>query len=209
MKFEIDTLQVGKATIHTLKYENFAIKDAEFFLNVEEKNKLQTFGSDTRRMEFAATRILKHQLVGFKQIEYSEIGAPFIEDFGFISVSHAKHLVGIALSPEYPVGFDLEPIRKKILNIYPKFLGLKDEMNPKLTQLRNMTMLWSGKECLYKLAGRKKIIFKEELIIRHLNGDQYKGTIINPTGILSGELRIFEKEQIIYSINNSPFEYQK
>ncbi len=205
MKFEINTIQVSETTIHTLSFSYFAPEDVSGFLTAEEKNRLENFGSMSRKQEFAATRLLKHQIFGFKPICYNDVGAPFIEDAGYISISHAGNTVAIGINAHYQIGLDLEPLRGKILRVSHKFTGKKDVPDKGLRDIHRFTKLWSGKECLYKLAGRKKIIFSDELILEHTGGDTYHGTIVNPDHRLSGELTIFEREGIIYSVNTHAF----
>ena len=207
MKFEIHTHKIENTAVHTLKFNYFDPSEANEFLEKHELARMNSFKSITRKQEFAATRILKHQLFGFEPIQYTEIGSPYIKGKGFISISHAKHVIGIAVNKDYQLGFDMEPLRLNIETIKDKFFGPKDKADEKLQAIHKWTKVWSGKEALYKLAGRKKIIFKSELILSHIKGDEYSGQIINPTGCLSGSLRIFEIDNLIYSINTNAFKY--
>ena len=69
-----------------------------------------------------------------------------------------------------------------------------------------MTRVWSAKEALYKLAGRKKIIFKEELILSKSSSGMWLGKIVNPDHTLSVQLDIFDHNGTVISINNSKVE---
>jgi hypothetical protein len=67
-----------------------------------------------------------------------------------------------------------------------------------------MTKVWSAKEALYKLAGRKQIIFKTDLLLNKQTEDIWEGRIINPNVHLKVELNIFVKDQCVITINDGP-----
>lgn len=208
MKSEYSIIKSGSTDIHLLRFEPFDPISEINKLTRDELERLNTFNSESRRMEFVATRILRHQVFGFEHIHYDTHGAPFIEGEGYISISHTHRYVGIAMNKEHTVGLDLETHRSTIANVQHKFLNDHEKNVFNIASYLEVTKIWSAKEALYKLAGRKKIIFKTELLLDKVN-DQWKGKIINPDEIISVDLDIFDKDNTIISINNGPIRIEK
>jgi phosphopantetheinyl transferase len=176
-------------------------------LTEPEKERYFTFIHEKRRMEFVATRILRHRLFGFQHIHYDTHGAPYIEDEGFISISHAPGVVGLAVSKYFKIGVDLEVIREKAAMVAHKFLSPAEQGLFDTTSAAEMTKVWSAKEVLYKLAGRKRILFSEHLLLEKVIGDLWKGTIKNPDHTLITELQIIVKDDLIITVNPNACEH--
>jgi phosphopantetheinyl transferase len=189
-----------------MDYDDFEPNEYTEHLSDVELSRFLTFKHIRRRREFIATRILKKRILRDQHIQYNSIGAPYIEGVGFISISHSSYLVGLAFNKDYLVGLDLETPRENILDIFPKFLAPIERYSFDTTNKLEMTRVWSAKEALYKLAGRKKIIFKEELILSKSNSGSWLGEIINPDHTLSVQLDIFDHHGTVVSINNSKVE---
>ena len=170
-------------------------------LTEQEKERFFSFTNVNRQREFVATRILRHRLFGFQHIHYDEHGAPYIEDEGFISISHAPSTVGIALSKDFKIGLDLEPQRNKAKKLFTKFLSDNEIEKLDVTSEEEMTTAWSLKEVLYKLAGRKQIIFKTDLLIQKESLNKWTGTIINPDETIKVELSTFVRNELIICVN--------
>ncbi len=199
--FEID---LGETNLHLCAYDEFEPTDFTEYLTEEENARMLSFGSISRRREFVAARILRHRIFGFQHIHYDKNGAPYIKGTGFISISHSRNMVGLAINPNYKIGLDLESPRDNVLDIMPKFIS-KDEplffdtANPSV-----VTKIWSAKEALYKLAGRKKIHFKTELLLSVDKNGDWLGRIVNPENDILVKLNIFEHEGTVISINKAP-----
>jgi phosphopantetheinyl transferase len=177
-------------------------------LTEPEKERYFTFIHEKRRMEFVATRILRHRLFGFQHIHYDEHGAPYIEDEGFISISHAPGVVGLAISKHFKVGLDLETVRDKAALVADKFLSHEEKKQFDRDSALEMTKVWSAKEVLYKLAGRKQILFSEHLLLKKVTQDHWEGTIINPDHIIRTDLHIFEKNDLVITVNPNAFKHE-
>ncbi len=201
--FTFEEIHLNQTTIFLCRFDDFNTDIYLDYLSTVEIDKLKTFKSESRKKEFIASRILRHRILGFKTIHYSQHGAPYIKGKGFISISHCKNWAGIALNEEFSVGLDLEPPRENIFELSHKFLSDNERIKFDIHSKLEVTKIWSAKEALYKLAGRKKIIFKTELLLdKDLNGN-WSGRIMNPDSILSVNLNIFEHKEIIVSINKS------
>ncbi len=201
--FTFEEIHLNQTSIFLCKFDNFNIDTYLSYLSKEEQNKLISFKSLSRKKEFIAARILRHRILGFKTILYTSHGAPYIKEKGFISISHCKNWVGIAINKEYSIGLDLEPQRENILSLSHKFLSDNEILKFNTQSKLEVTKIWSAKEALYKLAGRKGIIFKKELLLDKDDNNNWSGKIINPNAILSVKLDIFEYKGIIISINKS------
>ena len=206
--FKRETIQLGATCIYTVRYPEF---DPEKYLHVltpDELTRYNSFGHLKRKREFIATRALRHKLFGNEHIHYTAEGAPYIHRDTFISISHSANVVAIAENNQFPVGLDLEAIRPDIQRLMRKFLSDDELQFFDCEDAALVTSIWSAKETLYKLAGRKQILFSTELHISK-DGDQWKGRIVNPDHELWVNLDIFERNGIIYTLNSSRVEYVK
>jgi 4'-phosphopantetheinyl transferase len=205
-EFNFWQISSGSTLIHLMDYGDFEPSDYTEHLSDSEYARLLTFGHIRRQREFIATRILRKKILGNEHIEYNSIGAPYIKGVGYISISHSSYLVGLAFNKKYMVGLDLETPRDNILELVPKFLATTERDHFDDTHKLEMTRVWSAKEALYKLAGRKKIIFKEDLILSKSEDGNWLGRIINPDHTLSVQLDIFDHQGTVVSINSSEVE---
>ncbi|HIP31158.1 MAG TPA: 4'-phosphopantetheinyl transferase superfamily protein [Crocinitomicaceae bacterium] len=200
--FKFEKIQINQSSLFFCRFQNFNPKDYYNYLSKAEITKIELFKSKTRRMEYAAARILRHFVFGFKHIEYTEYGAPYIDGKGFISISHTYQLVVLAFNPNYKIAIDLETPRENILEIAPKFLSENEKKMFDVANKLELTKIWSSKETLYKLAGRKKIHFKSELLLSTDEENNWIGTIINPGHQLLVKLHIFDHEGTIVTLND-------
>lgn len=206
MEFTLEELQVDSSTIHLLHYSDFNPESELDKLTSEELDRYHSFNHIKRKREFVATRILRHNLFGFEHIHYDSNGAPFINKEGFISVSHCKHTVGLALNPNYQIGLDLEIPRVQIQSLAHKFLTAHEKNSFNTADDIELTKIWSAKEAMYKLAGRKEIVFARDLLLESKKQDTWIGRIKNADHDRIVNLHIFEHHDTIISINNRAIE---
>lgn len=202
--FNQESIQLKNCVIHLMHFSAFQPLDFLHHLTPDETERFFSFKHLNRQQEFVATRVLRHELFGYSHIHYNAHGAPYIEDEGFISISHAPGLIGLAISRDFQLGLDIEPIRPKALLLRDKFLSEEEKQHFDTNSELEMTKVWSAKEALYKLAGRKQIIFKTDLLLNKQSEDIWEGRIINPNVRLKVELNIFVKDQCVITINDSP-----
>ena len=137
---------------------------------VSDTKPLETITHNKRRTEWLAGRWLVKQLVErinlpFDGIWTDEYNKPhLVTDVATISLSHATPYVVAILNTKSPCGIDVEKIRKKLNPLAPKFLN-ENELSVANGDLTKLAVLWGAKEALYKLHGRKSLIFKENLAI--------------------------------------------
>ncbi len=124
------------------------------------------FKSEARQKEWIAVRVLLHALKGADaRIVYTENGAPELEkENTFISISHTKGYVCLALSDKGRVGVDIEQMGNKIGRVRSRFVREDENINT----LRQLLVAWSAKESAFKLLQRTDVDFKEQLQISGL-----------------------------------------
>jgi phosphopantetheinyl transferase len=208
MDFIIDKIVFEDTLIYTLSFSDFEPLKYLDHLTVNEIERFKAFRHQRRKREFVATRILRHSIFGFKHIHYNDVGAPYIEDEGFISISHAENLVGIALNPSYKIGLDIELIQDKAFRLQSKFLNESELSSFDNSNHQTMTACWSAKETLYKLAGRKKIDFKKDLNLYIEEENKWVGKIVNPEAIFSLNLQIMTHKNYVITFNTSAIEIE-
>lgn len=206
--FHTEEIKYGPVSVFLLYYDQFVTEEHLHNLLPHEHQKLKSLNHPSRQREYVATRILRTINFGNEPILYSKIGAPYIKGEGFISISHANHVVGMAYCSNFQVGLDLEPIHKKVMRVKHKFLSENEIQETNTSSVEEMIKVWSGKEALYKLAGRKQIIFAENLLLSRLNELQWKGSICFPNSKREVVLTIDTKNDFVISINASPV-YEK
>jgi len=145
-------------------------------LTSNEKLRLGTIKHAVKRSEFLTSRALRTELFGLKEVQYTASGAPFIENEGFISISHTTGLVGIARSEDFNIGMDLEFIKEKAMAVSYRFVHESERLLFDTGSAHDMSLLWSFKETLYKLAGRNAIHWAQELIVGK-NANGFTGTV--------------------------------
>ena len=202
--FHTENIKYGPVSVFLLYYDEFVTEEHLHNLLPEEHIKLEKLSHPARRREYVATRVLRTMHFGNEPILYSDIGAPYVEGEGFISISHANHVVGMAYCKSFQVGLDLEPIHEKVMRVKHKFLSTEEKQLTDTSSVEEMIKVWSGKEALYKLAGRKEIIFAESLLLTRINELHWKGRIYFPNNKKEVELTIDTKSDFVISINASP-----
>ena len=154
---------------------------------VSELKNLNSISHAKRRTEWLAGRWLVLQLAERMNLPFSgiwtdEFNKPhLVSDNATISLSHATPYVVAILNTKVPCGIDIEQIRSKLKPLAPKFLN-EAELAIGGDDLTNLAVLWGAKEALYKLHGRKSLIFKENLAIEDFKFSENSGTF---TGLLN------------------------
>ena len=114
-----------------------------------------------RAKEWLATRILVNSIFEKAKIIYDVTGKPKLDNGKNISISHSKHYCSIIVG-DNNVAIDVEEISQKAINAASKFITRQNHI--KLTTAV-ATLIWSAKECIFKLVNQKKINFKTDIII--------------------------------------------
>ena len=124
--------------------------------------------SEGRKAEWLAVRLLIKELSGTETVvAYRDNGAPFLPDSLLqISISHTKGFAAVLLSPDKPVGIDIEYCSERVHRIKSRFLSecefklLGD--NPKTNEL---LVCWSAKETAFKMMEQKTADMQNDIHI--------------------------------------------
>ena len=136
--------------------------------NDDMKSKLNGFRNQSRKMEWIASRVLLYNHTGFiPQVEYNEIGQPFISGLNkSISISHTTGYAAITISEFGIAGIDIELPKERILRVAERFVNPKEaSFVPKEEELNYLTLIWCAKETLFKMTPKNDINFKEDMIL--------------------------------------------
>ena len=183
--------------------ENHPLK--ETFLFDDEKEKLSHLKNEKRRLEFYAVRFIRNQKNIPFSIAYSPIGAPYLVGSPMhVGISHSNDLVGLALAP-FKIGLDIELISDRILSIKNRFTTSQEVALFSYTEAVNLTIIWTIKEVLYKLAGRLEINLTSELMINSVEGDMANCLFLSAEGWRSVAVKFQEINNYIISFNPSTY----
>ena len=134
------------------------------------EEELSTISSMELKQEKAATRVLLRKLLDACEISYKGIWRddcrkPHLNDnSGHISFTHSFPYVGVIYDNSAATGIDIQDLRSKIIKIAPKFMSQK-ELEYAGDSVEGCTIIWCAKEALYKIHGRRQVIFAEEMFI--------------------------------------------
>jgi len=123
-----------------------------------------------KQQEWLASRLLVTHLARHFEVEHSGIkkdqyGKPYLTDSPWhISIAHCYPLAVAAINKQSAVGIDVEKPRHQLQRIAKKFLS-HQELDHAGSDLDLLCKYWTAKEALYKIYGRKKLIFKEHIKI--------------------------------------------
>jgi phosphopantetheinyl transferase len=161
--------------------------------------RLNSMKSDLHQKGFLSIRHLL-KIAGYSDADliYDEFGKPHLKDGKFISITHSFTFTAIIVSDFLPVGIDIEKQREKILKIAHKFTPFEEYKTIANVDalISKLTIVWGGKESLYKIYGKKKLRFLHHIYIEDFKFADEKTT---------GEIR-FEGEIYSYKIQFLEFE---
>lgn len=135
-----------------------------------------------KRLEFLASRQLiklmcEELKVSYHGVEKDEFGKPYlINSTHQISISHSYPMIACALNPAVPCGIDIESARPQLQKIKHKFLN-QQELDFCGEDLNKLVLHWSAKEALYKIHGRKRLIFSEQLAVTNVTPENVEAKI--------------------------------
>ncbi|GEO06438.1 siderophore biosynthesis protein [Adhaeribacter aerolatus] len=128
------------------------------------------FASASRQKQWLSSRILVYTLLqnftaAYFPLQTSAAGKPiFPEEKYQVSITHSHTLVGVILAKGHKVGIDIEIISPKVMRVVDKFM-CGPEIEDAGGNLEKTLVYWSAKETLYKLYSKKKLIFKDHLLV--------------------------------------------
>ena len=140
-----------------------------------------------KRLEWLAGRALIRTLVEKTNLTYDgirkdEFGKPFLKTHPHsISLSHSFPYVAAQIDLTQAVGIDVEQPKEKLRQVGPRVLAPNEvaDANGDVTKL---CIYWCAKEALYKIHGRRNILFSD-----HLQVDPFP---LSSTGRLKGRIQV-------------------
>lgn len=132
------------------------------------RNRLDSMKSELHQRGFASIRHLLKE-VGYSDVDlyYDEFGKPHLKDGNFISITHSFTFTAIIVSKKEVVGIDIEKQRDKIVKIAHKFTPIEEykTIANHDALVSKLTIVWGAKESLYKIYGKKKLLFLHHIYI--------------------------------------------
>ncbi|MCB0495749.1 MAG: 4'-phosphopantetheinyl transferase superfamily protein [Cyclobacteriaceae bacterium] len=166
-----------------------------------EPKKLSEIHFPQRRLEWMASRYIGWQIAKELQGNCEGIWSDshnkphFMNSPMQISISHSNPYVAVLVHKKHPCGVDIEEKRDKLIRLAPKFLT-ETELALSNGDLDKLALAWGAKEAIYKMYGRKQLVFKENILLTELDAHWDKGK-------MNSILRIDNKNQIV------PLEFEK
>ena len=196
----IEQLNFQSTQVHLAYFDELEEDKLLKSLTLEEFKRYQQFTSTHRKKEFLVTRWLLQQTNSGSTISYSDVGAPII-DYGNISISHTRGVVGIAQNMNFIVGLDLEYPSDRIIKIAHKFISQDEADTFEHTDRITLTKFWCAKETLYKLAGIPGLDFKNQLKVNLVNSESLIGQILHQDKIYTTQLTCTMLDEMILVTN--------
>ncbi|WP_298519589.1 4'-phosphopantetheinyl transferase superfamily protein [uncultured Kordia sp.] len=162
--------------------ESFETLNSTVKLTNHCQQRLDGMRSEIHQRGFLSVRHLLAEF-GYTDFDlyYDEVGKPHLKDGKHISITHSFQFSAIIVSDTIPVGIDIEKQRDKILRIAHKFTPLEEYKTIANHEalVRKLTIVWGGKESIYKVYAEKGLSF-----LKHIDIDDFsmetshtKGTV--------------------------------
>jgi 4'-phosphopantetheinyl transferase len=164
------SLTVNKTTkVLIWKIEESLSKLQEgIILSKNSATRLNSMKSELHQKGFVSIRHLLKE-VGYTDADliYDEFGKPHLKNGKFISITHSYTFTAIIVSDDLHVGIDIEKQREKILKIAHKFTPFEEYKTIANADalISKLTIVWGAKESLYKIFGKKKLLFLHHIYI--------------------------------------------
>ncbi|SHM84851.1 4'-phosphopantetheinyl transferase superfamily protein [Polaribacter sp. KT 15] len=179
--------------------ESFNELNKNVLLTPKSRTRLESMKSDLHQKGFLSVRHLLKE-VGYtdEDLMYDEFGKPHLKDGKYISITHSFTFSGLIISDKLHVGIDIEMQRDKILKIAHKFTPIEEykTIANHDALVSKLTIVWGAKESLYKIYGKKKLLFLHNIYIEDFKFEDQKTT---------GAIR-YDGEEFSYNIEFLEFD---
>ncbi|SNR14583.1 4'-phosphopantetheinyl transferase family protein [Tenacibaculum jejuense] len=159
-------------------------------LTSQSLKRVSNMKSDLHQRGFLSVRHLLRE-VGYEDHDlfYDEFGKPHLKDGTHISITHSFTFSALIVSKEKKVGIDIEKRRDKIVKIAHKFTPIEEykSIANHDALVSKLTIVWGAKESLYKIYGKKKLLFLDHIYVEDFSFENdtttgkilYEGTTSN------------------------------
>ena len=179
--------------------ESFNELNKNVLLTPKSRTRLESMKSDLHQKGFLSVRHLLKE-VGYRDedLMYDEFGKPHLKDGKYISITHSFTFSGLIISDKLHVGIDIEMQRDKILKIAHKFTPIEEykTIANHDALVSKLTIVWGARESLYKIYGKKKLLFLHNIYIEDFKFEDQKTT---------GAIR-YDGEEFSYNIEFLEFD---
>lgn len=144
-----------------------------------------------RKFEWLNIRALLSELGVKNDIEYDEHGKPhLLNGDSHLSISHSHEHIAVSFHQSSPHGIDLQLINPKIIRIREKFLRDVELEQIDQKNVTTLTLLWSMKEALFKLYGKKDIFLKQNILLSELSEQDGEFTALGKIQGIENEIEV-------------------
>ncbi len=143
-----------------------AILPSEILTDAE----LASISHPQKQVEFFCSRLVIKHLADSLGVEYlgikkDKFGKPYLVGSEWqMSITHTTNYVAAVMHPTEAVGIDMEKPSEKLQRVAHRFLSENENIEAQ-NDIEKLCIYWSAKEALYKLYGKRKVIFSENLYI--------------------------------------------
>ena len=166
-------------------------------ITAEDVASASRFQNERRRSEHLAwRRVVRRELGRGISISYNEVGAPEVDTPNtHISVAHGAGCVAVAISDQR-VGIDIESRERDFARASSRYMSEHE------AQLSTKdwwpAAVWTAKEALYKLFGRRGVELRDELKIVAYNADNKQITAQLPDNIMAiVDIELYDESIIV------------
>ena len=190
--------QTTKVLIWNIE-ESISELSSGILLSKNSSTRMQSMKSELHQKGFLSIRYLLKE-VGYSDFDliYDKEGKPHLKDGKFISISHSFIFSAIIISDDLKVGIDIEKQREKILKIAHKFTPIEEYKTIANSEalISKLTIVWVAKESLYKIYGKRKLLF-----LHHIHINDFKFIAKETIGVIR-----FNGENFTYKIEFIEFD---
>lgn len=136
-----------------------------------EQQYLNNITHPKRKLTWLASRYLLKLLLNtteFVELLFDEHGKPYVNNENiFVSISHCDTFAAAMISRQCEVGIDIESTNRDIRIIQHKFLSPEELQSIGNERVKEKLMVyWGAKEVIYKMYGKRKLEFKDDIYIK-------------------------------------------
>ena len=149
-----------------------------------------------KQLEWLGSRLMVKTLMESFELDYQGLfkdgfGKPHLRHCDWsVSIAHGYPYAVAALNQHGPVGIDIEKPRTQLQKIASRFLN-EQEIQLAGDDLDKLCHYWTAKEALYKIYGRKKLVFKENISVKKSEDNQFQGLINTHNGAYQFQVHFY------------------
>lgn len=156
-------------------------------LNIEENQEFFTIRHPNKRLEYLAGKIVVREVLRirnrvFQGMFKDDCGKPHLfNSSDSISLSHSFPLAGAILHVGKYAGIDIEKPKSKLYKVAQRFLSEEEKLASGMDE-KQLCIYWCAKEALYKIYGRKQVVFSKDLFVNPF--------LISEEGLIQGNIKL-------------------